>query len=285
MNTNFRKVEEGVFLLEKLSDDEERTVKLKPSVYKIWDMGAIRGFRPQFEELTGGDQLVRFKTGIVAEVIEDADKFFKPETRNAYKELKVTHKMGMIFHGKPGTGKTSMCTLIMRELAEKHSAICLDCTGKSLNFIKYVIEELRNIQDNPIVIFVDEFEFSVQREENRYLTFLDGTDSVDNSIFIGCTNYLKKVPKRIKDRKSRIKKLHCISCLPEAVYREYVIDRVPSMGPSEVAEFTHYAIEKEMTIDQLKHALIDHKIEGLPIEKAVESAILVSDVTKEDDED
>jgi hypothetical protein len=47
--------------------------------------------------------------------------------------------------------------------------------------------------------------------EESFLPFLDGNDSVEDLIFIGCTNYINKIPDRIKNRKSRIKE--CFSIL------------------------------------------------------------------------
>lgn len=246
---------------------------LEPNIYKLWDAGNMFvGMIPMFERIREGDKLVQFKTGIVAKVMKSADKFLGDESKDAYHQLKITHKMGLIFYGKQGTGKTSTCMLIMKTLVDKHNAICLDCTGRTLSFVRECIRRMREIQDNPIVVFIDEFESSVKAEETKYLTFLDGTDSVDNLIFIGCTNYIDKIPDRIKKRKSRIKHLYNINSLPLDVYKEYLIDRIPLMETKVVAEFAFKAEEKGLTIDQLKHALIDYKLEGFTIEKSIDRA-------------
>lgn len=243
---------------------------LEPNIYKLWDVGNMFiGMIPMFERIREGDKLVQFKTGIVAKVMKSADRFLGAESKDAYQQLKITHKMGLIFYGKQGTGKTSTCMLIMKTLVSKHNAVCLDCTGRTLSFVRECIRRMRELQDNPIVVFMDEFEVSVREEETKYLTFLDGTDSVDNLIFIGCTNYIDKIPDRIKKRKSRIKHLYNINSLPLDVYKEYLMDRIPSMETKIVAEFAFKAEEKGLTIDQLKHALIDYKLEGFTIEKSI----------------
>lgn len=279
MKTNYRKVtEKNHIIMEKDTPEEGRMVVLSPGVYKLYDGGNMfLGIIPLFEDIKQGDKLVNFKTGIVARVIEQTDAFLGEESRKAYEELKVAHKMGMLFYGKPGTGKTSTCMLIMKALAEKHSALCLDCTGKSLGFIRYCIERMREIQSNPIVLFIDEFEGRISREEAEYLTFLDGTNSVSNLVFMACTNYIEDIPDRIKKRKSRIKYLHNINSLPEEVYREYLTDRIPTMDRKTLGEFSYKAAEAGLTIDQLKHALIDYKIEKMSIEKAIKTAATFSD--------
>jgi hypothetical protein len=279
MKTNYRKIpEKEQIIMEREVPEEGRIEFLDPGVYKLHDVGNMFiGAIPLFENLKEGDKLVMFKTGIVSDVVIQADKFFSEETKKAYEELKITHKMGLLFFGKQGTGKTSTCVLIMKALVERHNAICLDCTNRNIGFIKHVVGKIREIQQNPIVLFVDEFETKMRGEEDMYLTFLDGNESVNNLIFMGCTNYIEKIPDRIKKRKSRIKHSHKINSLPEAVYKEYVSDRVPTMDQKTVTEFSFKAAEKGLTIDQLKHALIDYRIEGLTIDRAIAEALKFGD--------
>lgn len=257
---------------------EEHYQELKPGIYEVWNAGSLfSGYIPCFGVPKQTDKLVSFKSGIVADVIKDTANFLGSKTKEAYAELKMAHKMGMIFYGKHGTGKTSTCMLIMQAVADRFGVLCLNFTGKNLTFIMSCIEKIRKVQQNPIIIFMDEVEEAIRKEENGYLTFLDGTDSVDGLIFIGCTNYLEKIPERIKFRKSRIKYLYNIDSLPLDVYKEYIIDRIPSLSPSLVAEFAFKAEDKKLTIDQVKHALIDYRIEGLSIDAAIKEAMTFND--------
>lgn len=282
---NYRKVKgKNEIILQPEEIYEESYEVLEPEVYKLWDAGNMfTGMIPMFEIIREKDKLVKFKSGVVQEVVAITNKFLGKDSREVYKELKITHKMGMLFYGKQGTGKTSTCMLIMKELSDTHKAICLDCTGKTLRFVRECIRRIREIQKNPIVVFVDEFESSIRGEEEQYLTFLDGNDSIDNLIFIGCTNYLEKIPDRIKKRKSRIKYLRDINSLPIGVYREYLSNKIPSMNIDLVAKFSYLASEKGLTIDQFKHALIDYKLEDISMEKAVKAASKFNDNGKYDD--
>jgi len=277
--SNYKKLKEkNQIILQSDTIYEEQYEKLKGGVYELWNAGSMfSGYIPGFSMIEEKDKLVKFKSGIVSDVISDTEKFLREETKHMYKELKITHKIGLIFHGKPGTGKTSACMLIMKELVEKYQAICLVATGKRTSFISTSISRIREVQDNPIVLFVDELESSFRAEEEDWLTFLDGTNSFDNLIFMGCTNYLDKIPARIKYRKSRIKYLYNIDSLPQQVYREYLRDRVPSMEDAKIHEFAFKAEEKNLTIDQLKHAMIDHKLEGVSIDEAIKEACTFND--------
>lgn len=273
---------ENLILFSEGSEFEKGFEELPAGVYRLISKATFMGNIPAFEPLTTKDALVKFKTGVIANVLDKSRKFFHEDTIVGYNELRITHKMGMLFYGPQGTGKTSVCQLIMHELVSEYGAVCLDATGKKLGFILSTLHNLRKIQNNPIVLFVDEFELSIRREEDEYLTFLDGNDSLDNMIFIACTNYIEHIPARVKDRPSRIKHKYSIKSLPLEVYKEYIVDRLPSLGSQHQNEIAYKAVENSLTIDQVKHVLIDIRIDGVKIDDAIES---VKVTVGEQDED
>lgn len=276
---------EDYIMFYKESKYDESYQTLPPSIYQLANIGSAFSFIPAFVKVGQIDNLVKFESGLVNEVVNKATSFFDTKTEDVYRELKIAHKMGILFYGKPGTGKTCTCTLIMKSIIDKHKAICINATGQRIYVIKEVIKDIRKIQNNPIVVFVDEFENSLKHEEESYLTFLDGADSVDGLIFIACTNYINKISDRIKNRKSRIKYMYSIDSLPLSVYREYIDDRLPKYDASIRAQFAYLAEEKALTIDQLKHALIDYRLEKVTIERAIQEASKVYERIEDKKED
>lgn len=248
---------------------------LPPGIYDIYKSGSIFDNYLTFYPSPQLDGLVKFKHGLINDVIQDTQKFFSENTKEAYKELKACHKMGIILYGPPGTGKTATCRLIMEEIVEKYKAVCLIGTGKGVPFVLGAIGSIRRLQKNPIVLFIDEVEYTIKTEEGYLLPFLDGSDSVEELVFMGCTNYLDKIPERIKDRKSRIKHLYEIKALPSPVYEEYIKDRLPKMEGRVVTEFAYKAEESGLTIDQLKNALIDYRINELSIDVAIKGVVKI----------
>lgn len=227
---------------------------------------------PLFKVVRSIDNLVRFKTGLISDVVRKADAFLSPAVREVYEEMGVGHKVGMLFYGKPGTGKTCSCRLIIDEMIEKYQAIALDGTGGSIGWMLTVIQLIREQQSNPVVLFVDEFERSVGSEEGSYLTFLDGTTSVSNLIFIACTNYIQKIPDRIKHRKSRIKYTYNIDSLPLPVYEEYLKEKCKRLSPEQLVSFALKAHKLSITLDELKHSVLDYIIDKVTVDEAIKQA-------------
>jgi len=134
---------------------------------------------------------------------------------------------------------------------------------------------------SPIIIFVDECE--VMMNEEATLTYLDGIDSVEDSIFIGATNYQKKIPDRIINRKSRIKFAYPINSLPPEVYLEYIEKKLPDIKKEDLAEFGYKAEEAGLTIDQLKNSLINYHIDNMTIDNSIKEVTETVEVNPEKD--
>lgn len=268
--TNYVRIKDKKgFIFHKQDAIVEQVVTLVPGLYKIYDSGGMFQKIFTFDPIELKDSLIKFKSGAIGTIMEKTDNFFSTKTTRAYMDMGIAQKMGILLYGPAGTGKTCTAQLIMLEIVRKYNAICLDATGQSIHLIKEFTEKVRSVQDNPIIVFVDEAERVLRGEEDEYITFLDGTDSVSNFIFLGCTNFINRVPKRIRERRSRMKYVVEIKSLPLEVYREYINSKLPSISTKTLEKFAYLAMDGGLTIDELKHAVIDYHIEGVSIEEAI----------------
>jgi SpoVK/Ycf46/Vps4 family AAA+-type ATPase len=262
-------------------------IEMPSGIYQVREQRSLFSSQIIFHKNKVKEDLVKFSTGIVKEIVDKIDKFFTSDVIGRYSDINVPHKMGMIMYGPPGTGKTSSAFLIMSTIATKYSGICLDCSYQDFSAIRESVRLVRESNPNsPIIIFCDEFENSIRRDEESYLSFLDGSHSESGIVFIGCTNYLNRIPDRIKNRKSRIKYVFKIKSLPLEVYEEYLKTKAPVLPTNTVKEIAFKSEDKGLTIDQLKHVLIDYHVENVSIDEAIENvSVVFKDNPENEDED
>jgi len=137
---------------------------------------------------------------IYSEQIDDIIKIINDwgSGSEIYHKHGLPFKTGIILHGVPGTGKTS----IVKALA---TYFCIDLITINISSIssKDLISFSRDIRsERNKIVLLEEIDLNKSQDKDKktqeLLTLLDGVDGVDNIIFIATTNYINKVDERIK---------------------------------------------------------------------------------------
>lgn len=195
-------------------------------------------------------------------VLNTAQSFFCPDIREKVNTMGFTHKLGILLYGIYGSGKTSVLNFIADEFITNKEAVVLLCKdGNSFGTAIALGKKIREIQENPLIFIADEFERFAESEESKMKSFLDGVDSIDNSLFLSATNYVEKVPDTIKDRPSRIRLLVEFKGIEDKEVMKSTLKEIsdklqPSLFSEEEIE-TAFDEISSITIDQIKSMCLD----------------------------
>ena len=134
------------------------------------------------------------------------DSFFDVDRKRQMNACGFIHKLGILLHGKQGTGKTTILKSIIHRALNEQNAIAFICSDfDELDCAVKFARKIRRGQDNLIVFFVDEIDQLFPKFEAEVKNILDGNKSLDNTLFLASTNYINKIPATLKRRPSRFK--------------------------------------------------------------------------------
>ena len=136
------------------------------------------------------------KKNVKTEIISKIKYFLDFKTESWYDMRGIPYKYNLIFHGIPGTGKTSTIKCIASELNYNLAIINFDInmTDKSL------IKSLKSLPENTLLVLEDiDVLFKARKENDEYktnlsfsalLNCLDGHSTQNGLITVMTTNYL-----------------------------------------------------------------------------------------------
>lgn len=134
------------------------------------------------------------------QIIKDLQTFW--DNKPKYIKYKLNPKRGIILHGEPGCGKTSLIYLLVDEMKKRNGiSIYFSDPGNWVEIAKL----LRKVEPTrPLICVIEDLDLVIKQfGEQVFLNFLDGLNQIDNVVYIGTTNNLKDIPDRIKNRPSR----------------------------------------------------------------------------------
>lgn len=119
----------------------------------------------------------------------------------------IKENNGVILFGRPGVGKSLICSAIINEAIKKGYSTCYLCTKVDFSSLG---EFLKDFLAPCILIYEDIDSLGQNRKEvlntdlSSFLQFINGlTEGNDNIVYIATTNYLEHLDDAIKDRPMR----------------------------------------------------------------------------------
>jgi SpoVK/Ycf46/Vps4 family AAA+-type ATPase len=159
-------------------------------------------------------------------------------------------------------GTNGKINYIAKELKTNNNGIIFFCnSGQTLSGAISIARSIREVQDNPIILIADEFERYARDYESEMKNFLDGIDSIENTLFLAATNYIDKVPETLKNRPSRFRIVSEIKGIEDKETMKSIIKSIsdkiePNLFSFEEIENILKTLETS-TFDELKLICLD----------------------------
>ena len=217
---------------------------LPSGVYKLVMEMNQQVVKPWYSE---SQKLLHFS--IVDEVLDDYSVF--SDQKELYNKLQVVYKRGILLYGPPGTGKTSIINLLIEQIKTENTVVIYVPNSISDS----ILCELKKDNRMKIIILEELTETLKHNDLRRFLTFLDGENSLSNCYVIATTNYPEELPKNLVDRPGRFDVLFKIDQLSRNniySYLNYLLDRPPFDEEIDVCLDLSISYIKELVLSMLK---------------------------------
>jgi hypothetical protein len=231
--------------------------KLRPDVYRVdYDYNTDSVTFVTME--SNHDELVDLPGTEYESVISDVDIFLTPECQARFDAVGFLHKFNILLYGAPGTGKTCLVNRVAQKVIASGGIVLFNPTPVSL---KTTFTALDSIQpETRVLIIFEEMDDHVRRDEATLLHVLDGEVQKKNAMFIATTNYIDKIPARVrrpgrfstvvevKFPNTEARRAYLKTKLKDAAVIETIVERTNDFSIDELKEVVrgHYCMGKDL---------------------------------------
>lgn len=165
--------------------------KMEPGVYTVEYSRDIGLFCKKIN--TKSDKLFMFSDSITTNLFEEISLFWSKA--ELYKQNNLIHKRGILLEGFPGTGKSSIISLLSDEIINKGGVVFKVTGFRNLdNYINFMRSNFRKIQpETPVITILEDLD-QYEEVEVELLDFLDGKTHLNHHVIIATTNNTEHIP-------------------------------------------------------------------------------------------
>ena len=148
------------------------------------------------KQKVSSDGLYLLPNSISTTILSEVQKFW--DRAEVFKEHNLVHKRGMLLLGPPGSGKSSIITLLMEDLLAKEGIVFIVNSIRDFTtYYSFLKNTFRKIEpDRPVITVIEDIDKMIDGTGllPEMLDFLDGKMSVDHHFVITTTNDSSTIP-------------------------------------------------------------------------------------------
>jgi ATP-dependent 26S proteasome regulatory subunit len=234
--------------------------KLDPGIYSV-DNSRDYGVYCKKVNISS-DELFNFSESQIPALLAQISLFW--DKTAAYKENKLIHKRGILLEGYPGSGKTSIISLLCNDIIKRGGIVFNITDANNLAiYTTFIKNSFRQIEPTtPIITIIEDIDKYADSE--IILDFLDGKSQIEHHLVIATTNNTQQIPDSFL-RPSRIDLKIEVPLPNEKIRREYFENKkVPSELLEELVQKT-----QDCSLADLKEVYITIFVLDYPFEEAI----------------
>ena len=165
----------------------------------------------------------------------DIIRFFSDEVVRLYRSLGVPHRRGVLLHGPPGNGKTSIIRAAGAALPKIPAMILRPSETFDTDELETILDRWR--RQAPAMLVIEDLNWLLERTKvSTFLNLLDGIDSnlTGGLLLIATTNYPEKLDPAINNRPGRFDVVIEVPCPDRVLRQEFLSRKLPGMDEAAV---------------------------------------------------
>lgn len=236
--------------------------RLPPGYYQYgMVMGQVRLLRKNLDL----DGVLRLQSRNMNEILHDIEAFWDREKK--FIKYGLPYKRGLLLSGPPGTGKTCLIKLLVKDLIRR-KGICLEYNGEP-DELETVLGTLSEIQeDTPVVVIMEDIDR--QLVTSRLLNILDGMTPLYKVVFLATTNHPGELDEALSNRPGRLDAHYKIDPPSRAVRKQFIGSLLTKGDLRKVPMKRYLADTDGLTIGHIKELVVSVVILGKDYEQTLE---------------
>lgn len=236
--------------------------KLPNGVYKM--ICTTEGYRATKVPINS-DELYTFSEGYTSTILKEVEEFWK--RIDLYKKYNISQRRGILLEGPPGSGKSSVITLLIQQLVNDDGIVFLVNTPNDFNVLNDTIKHIvRKVEPTRrIITIIEDVDKLIDNlgTDATLLDFMDGKNSIDNHLIILTSNNTSNLSPALL-RPSRIDMRFILPNPSETIRREF-------FEKKEVKDIDKFVAATDgMSFAELKEVFIGTQILGKKLNKVVD---------------